>query len=414
MIQELFNWIHVQIQTNQFFGAAAFASIGAALFAVLKDVPKNIYNRIVTLITYKAVIYQTDELYDFILMWIRDNHKSKARNVECTLQNKISEQGLESYELSPRSEENENTKEIKEVPIEDFFYMRKYRRFLKFSFGREKLENANNLKSVYLKSFTVKGIFASKSIRRLLNEINDQYGLSQKNPRYYTSSYDYFYSLADIKGKPLSQVIINRDLKTEILTDIETWKKSKHEYLRRGIAFKRGHCFYGPPGTGKTTLAKAIALEYKMDVYSVNLRTIRSDEDLTTMFGRIGPGSILLLEDFDSHFEGRESTDPESKVTFSGLLNAIDGVLPLDDVLIIVTTNHIEKLDPALLRPGRIDMVKEIGFATSVEASEYVSMFYQKEYTVRLSKPLSMTNIQNACLSYPHDPKEAIAQIEKL
>jgi chaperone BCS1 len=101
-------------------------------------------------------------------------------------------------------------------------------------------------------------------------------------------------------------------------------------------------------------------------------------------------------------------------VTFSGLLNAIDGVIPLDDVLIIITTNHIEKLDQALLRPGRIDVVKEIGYATSTEASEYVSMFYNAQCTVKLSKPISMTNIQNACLANPQDPNLAIVQIEKM
>lgn len=412
MIQDLFSWIHTQIQTNQFFGAAAFASIGAALFAVLKDVPKQIYNRILILITYKAVIYQTDELYDYILLWVRDNHKGKARNVECTLENKISESHEDKLMLT--SATPGKTKEIKEIPIEDFFYMRKYGRFLKFSSGREKLENANNLKSVYLKSFTIKGIFASKAVRRILREINEQYGVTQKIPKYYASSYDYFYSLVDIKGKPLSEVIINKKLKKEIISDIETWSKSREEYVRRGIAFKRGHCFYGPPGTGKTTLAKAIALEYGMDIYSLNLRSVKNDEDLMTMLGRISANSILLFEDFDSHFVGRESTDPESKVTFSGLLNAIDGVIPLDDVLIIITTNHIEKLDQALLRPGRIDVVKEIGYATSTEASEYVSMFYNAQYTVKLSKPISMTNVQNACLANPQDPKLAIVQIEKM
>jgi chaperone BCS1 len=155
-------------------------------------------------------------------------------------------------------------------------------------------------------------------------------------------------------------------------------------------------------------------LEYGMDIYSLNLRSVKNDEDLMTMLGRISANSILLFEDFDSHFVGRESTDPESKVTFSGLLNAIDGVIPLDDVLIIITTNHIEKLDQALLRPGRIDVVKEIGYATSTEASEYVSMFYNAQYTVKLSKPISMTNIQNACLANPQDPNLAIVQIEKM
>jgi len=411
MFHDLFEWISTQIRTNQFFGAAAFASVAAALFASLKGVPKWIYDRIVLLISYKVTIYQTDELYDYITSWISDNHKSKARNVEYST--KSVDDG--NYPLEEEDTRvGKKAKEIKEIPIEDFFYMRKYGRWIRISFGRDKLENANNLKSVYLKHYTFKGIFASRSIRKLIREINEHYGNIKREPRFYISRGHYFSYMQTIKGKPLSQVVLNGPLKDSILKDITTWRDSKEEYNRRGIAHKRGHCYFGPPGTGKTTLARAIAIEYEMDVYNVNLNNIDGDDDMLSMFAEVNPNSILLFEDMDAYFDMREKVNKDSKITFSGLLNALDGAISLNNVLIIITTNHIEKLDPALLRPGRIDLIKELGFAKTAEAEEYLSMFYLKDIKLDFDIETSMCNIQNVCLANPDDSDKAISTLQKM
>lgn len=409
MFNEIYNWIAEQIQTNQFFGAAAFASIAAALFASLKGVPMWIWNRIMTLISYRVTIYQTDELYDYITYWIRDNHNSKARNVEYSTR-----VVNDDYPITESASTGKKAKEIKEIPIEDFFYLRKYGRWIRISFGRDKLENANNLKSVYLKHYTFKGIFAARSIRKLTNEINEHYGNSKREPRFYISRGHYFSYMQNITGKPLSQVVLNHVLKNEILNDINTWRDSKDEYDRRGIAHKRGHCYFGPPGTGKTTLARAIAMEYEMDVYNVNLNNIDGDDTMLSMFCEINPGSILLFEDIDAYFNKRDAINEKSTITFSGLLNALDGAVNLNDVLIIFTTNHIENLDPALLRPGRIDIIKEISFANNTEINEYLSMFYSKDIKIPFDMTTSMCNVQNACLANPDNSDRAIETLRAM
>jgi len=411
MFNEIYNWIVQQIQTNQFFGAAAFASVAAALFAYLKDVPKWIWNRIMVLVSYKVTIYQTDELYEYVTYWIRDNYKSKARNVEYSTRSIESDSG---NVFSDSDNEGKKAKEIKEIPVQDFFYMRKNGRWIRVSFGQDKLENANNLKSVYLKHYTFKGIFASRAIRKMIDEINQTYGNAKKDPRFYISRGHYFSYMQHISGKPLSQVVLNKNLKSEILTDINTWQSSKEDYDRRGISHKRGHCYFGPPGTGKTTLARAIAIEYEMDVYSVSLNNIDGDDDMISMFSEVRPNSVLLFEDIDAYFKGRDVINEKSKITFSGLLNALDGALHLNSVLIIFTTNCIENLDPALLRPGRIDLIKEIGFANNAEINEYLSMFYLKTIELPFDMTTSMCNVQNACLAHPEDPNMAIELLRKM
>lgn len=410
MFTELYNWIADQMKTNQFFGAAAFASIAAAVFASLKGVPKWIWDRLVTLVSYRVVIYQTDELYDSVTLWIRDHHKSKARNVEYSTGNLYAD----SSERLILSEENDGgPREILEIPIEDFFYMRMYGKWIRVSFGRDKLESASNLKSVYLKHYTFKGIFASRAIRKLISEINTKYAPSEKEPRFFVSQTNYFAYMQNLTGKPLSQVVLNSELKSAIITDIDQWRDSKSEYERRGIAHKRGHCYHGPPGTGKTTLARAIAIEYGMDVYNVNLNNVDGDDSLIRMCTEIRRKSILLFEDIDAYFENRKTVSKKSQVTFSGLLNALDGAVNLRSVFIIITTNHVDRLDPALLRPGRIDMIHELGFAKTPEVNEYLSMFYLKDIKLDFEIETSMCNIQNACLANTDDPVTAINEIRK-
>ena len=407
MIADLYSWVVVQLHTNQFFGAAAFASLTAAVFAALKGVPSLLYDKLLLLITYKVTIYQTDEIHEHITSWVADNYSHKAKNVEYSTEHSYNGEQL-------TNSKSKHAKVIKEIPISDFFYLRVHRRLIKISFMREKLEHANDLRSVYLKNYVIVGVFAGSAIRRLVTEINQKYGTKKHEPRFYSSKSTYFEYIQDIKGKPLSQVVIQNDLKTELLSDICTWIDSKDEYARRGITHKRGHCYYGPPGTGKTTLVRAIALEYGMNIYNVNLNSIDSDDAMLYMLASVEPHSIILFEDIDAYFQKRSCIMKNAKISFSGLLNVLDGAIGLNDVFIIMTTNHIEDIDPALLRPGRIDVVKELGFANSVEINEYLSMFYNKRLSIDFSACIPMCNIQNVCLMYPNESEHAIDAIRAL
>lgn len=74
--------------------------------------------------------------------------------------------------------------------------------------------------------------------------------------------------------------------------------------------------------------------------------------------------SILLLEDVDSMFLQREETSRQRGISFSGFLNALDGVRSQEGQILFMTTNHREKLDDALLRPGRADVQVKLDYAS--------------------------------------------------
>lgn len=210
-------------------------------------------------------------------------------------------------------------------------------------------------------------------------------------------------------------------------------------YSNRGIPYRRGILLFGPPGTGKTSLSFALAGVFGLDIYCMSLseKTL-SEEDLILLFNSLPKRCIVLLEDIDSAGVVRKKADPEKKeaekandkskdkkedvpgekkdesaettasiiakevatavkaatdssdrsaggrpgsvndmgITMSGLLNAIDGVASQEGRVLIMTTNYPEKLDDALMRPGRVDMKIEFTLASREQIRELFLRMY--------------------------------------
>jgi chaperone BCS1 len=131
-----------------------------------------------------------------------------------------------------------------------------------------------------------------------------------------------------------------------------------------GIPYKRSYLLYGPPGTGKSSFAQAIASEIKYSICFVNCSDKINDFNFNRLLNSAPKKSIILIEDVDAIFSERKNTEKMNALTFSGFLNSIDGVRSQEGRIIIMTTNFKERLDPALLRPGRIDESYEINYAS--------------------------------------------------
>jgi chaperone BCS1 len=143
---------------------------------------------------------------------------------------------------------------------------------------------------------------------------------------------------------------------------------------------------YGPPGTGKTSFVQAIAAELGLNICYLNLSGTNMDDDtLNQMLNSSPVKSIILLEDIDAIFVQRESMKKKRNqgVSFSGLLNALDGVRSQEGRILIMTTNHREKLDPALMRPGRADVHVHLDYASERQMKELYSKFYPEATAVQ-------------------------------
>ncbi len=178
--------------------------------------------------------------------------------------------------------------------------------------------------------------------------------------------------------RPLGSLILADSILEETLEDLRDFYRSSVWYADRGIPYRRGYLLHGPPGTGKTTLVLALAGELKLPVATLNLSNrLMSDESLRALVDGLPASALLLIEDIDCAFKDWRNTPAASGVTLSGLLNALDGVSSRDGRVLFLTTNHPERLDPALLRPGRVDRKIELGYATPDQARRLYLWFYR-------------------------------------
>ncbi|KAM7269375.1 hypothetical protein ACFE04_024872 [Oxalis oulophora] len=158
--------------------------------------------------------------------------------------------------------------------------------------------------------------------------------------------------------------------KKDLIDDLDQFLNRREFYKRVGKAWKRGYLLYGPPGTGKSSLIAAMANYLKFDIYDMELTSIYCNQELKRLLLGTANRSILVIEDIDCSIdlENRNSEQgynrSNEKVTLSGLLNFIDGLWSScgDERIIVFTTNYKERIDPALLRPGRMDKHIYMGY----------------------------------------------------
>ncbi|KAL8907310.1 MAG: hypothetical protein Q9207_001487 [Kuettlingeria erythrocarpa] len=184
------------------------------------------------------------------------------------------------------------------------------------------------------------------------------------------------------RKRPLESVILDEGVKERIVADLKDFLRSERWYYDRGIPYRRGYLLHGPPGSGKSSFIQALAgdLDYSIAILNLSERGL-TDDRLNHLLTIIPKRTLVLLEDVDAAFSNRRTQSEAdgyrgANVTFSGLLNALDGVASAEERVLFLTTNHVERLDSALVRPGRVDMTVRLGEATRYQAGELWDRFY--------------------------------------
>ncbi|KDN52584.1 hypothetical protein K437DRAFT_231915 [Tilletiaria anomala UBC 951] len=185
-----------------------------------------------------------------------------------------------------------------------------------------------------------------------------------------------------LRPRELSSVVLAKGTKEMLVHDIRHFLERGKWYAERGIPYRRGYLLHGAPGSGKTSFIMALAgyLDYNICLLNLSERGM-TDDRLTHLMTNAPERSIILLEDIDAAFTGRQTAAEDgyqANVTFSGLLNALDGVASGESRIVFMTTNHADQLDPALIRPGRADVIVELGDAESEQVRRLVTRFYRR------------------------------------
>jgi len=216
-----------------------------------------------------------------------------------------------------------------------------------------------------------------------------------------------------IPKRLMNSIYIDEEIKSKLLNDIRNFLEREDEYDRFGIPYKKTYLLTGIPGSGKTSIIKAICNEIGYSLSMLSLQKEFDNNSLLHAFGNLEKNSVLLLEDIDCIFEHRKASSDTPFLSFSNLLNILDGVLYKHGIIIFITTNHPEKLDHALMRMGRIDMIVQLNYPKEQEIKKLfmdindklaqedeLLVIYNKFYNSIKNKKITMSAIVNFLFKY--------------
>jgi chaperone BCS1 len=189
------------------------------------------------------------------------------------------------------------------------------------------------------------------------------------------------------RKRGLDTVFVDQAIKDRLVQRLNWFLSAEEWHAARGIPWKLGIVLHGPPGTGKTSLIHALASDFGFDI-----KYIKSLHGLGEAFRTGLPNDLFVIEDIDTisgsldrgEGSGGTSASTEAKVALRGsplheILNSMDGMQTPDGLKFIVTTNHIGRLDAAIVRPGRIDDVIEVGPLSAASARQMFKAFYGRD-----------------------------------
>lgn len=290
-------------------------------------------------------------------------------------------------------------------------------------------------------SFTVRCLgWSARPIQEMLEEVLQSY-LSAKRRNLVRLNYPASdarlwsqYPL-DVPARPLNSLSMDREDRLNLLADMERFLKGEQWYKDRHVPWRRGYLFYGPPGAGKSSAVLALASHFAIPVYVLQFGGAMDDESLPKIVKKVGgQNSIVLLEDVDNSLAGvrkgsgsKSDGGQTSAVTLSGLLNALDGLWAPQGVMYIMTTNHKDRLDPALTRPGRVDYRLKFDLASQEQARSMFLHLYGLEqmpseelqelassFAARVPpKKVSPAALQDFLLRHRDSPSDAAAAVSE-
>lgn len=239
--------------------------------------------------------------------------------------------------------------------------------------------------------------------------------------------------------RKVSTVIMADGANQQILDSVQHFIDTEEWHVERGINYKLSFLFYGPPGTGKTSMIKALSYEIERHIHFLNLATVKSDDVLNKLMSGIDfKSTIVVLEDIDAmsnithsrdlpaeHEPTEDGAEPKehteaNQLTLSGLLNQLDGLRQTHGMILIMTSNHPEVLDAALIRDGRVDEKILFSYVSIPQVCDMFKNFYNgeapSERHIRqamdgVTRHISPAEVESSMRRYYRDPMQALAHL---
>lgn len=343
-----------QLLDNSIFLGVSAAAFSGGLMYLLRAVPNSIWEFIKWKLSISIIVFSEDQYYDAFSSWLAKISPSKT---------------FKNIRMKHSGDEYSNT--VSATPGMGYHLLWYHRRPL---IVYKHFENNSSMpgwgESKRIETLNISILFGNqKIVRALIVDINKEL-LDVEDGKIgikYFCNHGYWKNFPAKNKRNFDTIFVLDEIKSKLINRIDFFLKNEKWYVDRGIPYRCGILLFGPPGCGKSSIATALAGKFDLRVHALNVGSLKDDEALISAVNDVGR-SILLIEDIDAiNVAAKRETDsadknkPDNKdaskgITLSALLNVLDGAFAADGRIVIATTNHPEKIDPALIRPGRMDL----------------------------------------------------------
>jgi chaperone BCS1 len=355
-----------------------------AIIALARNIPLRAWTFLKSKLVLSVTINDDDPMFKALTDWIeKSGHGNKSRTLVAKI---INEYGDKRVQVSP---------------YKSSFFVKFNGRHYQFTRFSKELKAGKEMNVIETEGYRISAIgFNREHIKEMLNFIYQEYSRSCSGVMVYNSFHGSWSSCRKINKRQISTVSLPGTTINDVLQDIKKFLKSEDEYNKKGIGWHRGYLFHGIPGSGKTSLAIAIASELRLPIFNLWLSSCHGDNYLMDLFSKVPPRSIILMEDIDCVMPKRGDAINRN-VSLTAVLNVLDGICSSHGCVVIMTTNHKENLDPAVLRNGRVDVDIEFLPSTEEQILDYARNGNIKidMDTIKSLSGLPMASVQEALLN---------------
>jgi mitochondrial chaperone BCS1 len=419
----LWNLLSTQLHDNQFFSGGLILMLSGAAVALLRHIPGKIWAWIKERCIIEIDIPDRETAFEWLDKWLAAQAYSKSKARRLTVRMQTPDQ--QERAADPTGDHRPRILFTPAPGLHWLFYRGRLVILNRHRSDPEKNQTQEKIVSMR-ETFTVTIVSRNRKLAwQLLDDARD-HALPRGNERLIVHHVNYYGWAEQMQRlpRPPESVVLRAGLLEDLIADGRRFLDGRKWYIQRGIPYRRGYLLYGPPGTGKSSAVVAIASALGMDIAVLSLNSLSlDDKELSERLSQVPTNAIVLIEDIDCAFVARKAGEEKTnRVTFSGLLNAIDGVAAGEGRLLFATTNHPERLDPALVRPGRIDRQVKIGLADSDQARRLFLRFFPQaepslaeQFAAAIPEhQLAMSALQMYLIEHSESANDAVESVGEL
>ena len=363
MLHEIWQQLRTSLVQNQFLSGGLIIGLAGSLIAFARNLPGRLWVHVLAHFTTTVDIASDDPLYGWLKSWIAAQPLSRRTGLLSA-----SSAALPVGSCAP-AKDPMAPPEIVFTPAPGTYWLR-YNGWPVRITRERKEHTTKDGWPTFRETMTFRFLCRDRELpRRLFTEARDLAVVPGHNARIWVPQYESWMSLGMVSERALDSIVLPVGLADAIVGALERFLESRGRYETLGVPYHFGVLLYGPPGSGKTSFIRALAGRFGFDVCLLSLHSdCGSSQRLRTLLSSLPSRPFVVIEDIDRDDIVNETKqagilEQHPRLSLADVLNAFDGIATPQGMILVLTANHPERIDPALRRPGRID--REFAFTAA-------------------------------------------------